>query len=162
MTTEYGAGGGRINEILESDVGKRRGKPPTVKSLIAACDTLFSKIIRFRDLPELHGFCACCRKLIQYNGCHCGHYVSRQFWKYRWDERNAAACCVHCNTFLEGNKGPLSRWIDKKWGAGTAEMLDGTKNGGRKPRIYELAEIKRQLEEKLESGFITFKSKGTP
>lgn len=132
----------------------RKGRKKTIFT-VADCDRLFSEFIRERDtmLDVMHqvGYCACCGKLFDYSLLDCGHYVSRQYWKYRWDEKNAAACCRRCNRFLEGNKGPFGRWIDRKWGAGTAELLDGTKKGGRKPRDYELKEIYEQLAEKLKA-----------
>ena len=139
MTTETGTAG---------KPAKKPGRKKT-KFTVADCDRVFSIYIRLRDTKGNYGNCAACRRGIHYASCHNGHYVGRQFYKYRWDPKNCAACCVNCNVFLEGNKGPFSRWIDKTWGAGTAEMLDGTKTGGREPKSYELKEIYEQIQEAI-------------
>jgi len=94
-------------------------------------DRLFSEYIRLRDTRNGYGRCITCDKVIVYNNCDCGHFISRNKITTRWDERNANAQCKKCNRFLSGKQYEHGRAINNKFGEGIAEILLNTSKLGR-------------------------------
>jgi len=106
-------------------------------------DRWFSKFIRLRDSSlefgefdgrgseMLAGDCCTCGKIVRIwdleNGwnpsAHCGHFIGRYFKSTRYDEQNCHLQCQKCNTFAEGKQFEHGLFIDKKYGAGTAEKI---------------------------------------
>ena len=41
----------------------------------------------------------------------------------RWDETNVHLQCVQCNSFKAGKQYEMGKYIDKKYGEGTADKL---------------------------------------
>lgn len=108
------------------------------KSLVRKLDTLWSKIIRTRDCPGGFGKCITCGRIKPYSEMDCGHYVGREHWATRWNEKNCHAQCRYCNRMQEGNKGIYAREIDKRYGAGTAEMLESWRAKSKRPKDFEM------------------------
>jgi hypothetical protein len=53
-----------------------------------------------------------------------GHYISRDRKPTRWNEKNCDVQCPRCNRFRSGEQFAHGRYIDKRYGNGTAEMLE--------------------------------------
>ena len=91
-------------------------------------DTYFAKYIRFRDQDK--GCCTCGKHIGSYYSDgdlvvegDCGHFITRENETTRYDEKNCALQCHHCNRFKGGKQYEFSIYIDKRWGKGTAEKL---------------------------------------
>ena len=55
-----------------------------------------------------------------------GHFQSRRFLATRWSEEgNCEVQCQKCNIWEQGMQFRFSIYIDAKYGAGTAEHLEG-------------------------------------
>lgn len=86
-------------------------------------DRIFSIYIRLRDTKNGVGNCCTCGRLTEFNGGHCGHFISRRHQATRFNEKNCALQCVSCNTYNQGRQYEFGLFIDRKYGAGTAEKL---------------------------------------
>ena len=84
-------------------------KLPDRDILEKECDRLFSLWIRKRDEGKKCCTCGCFWK----NEFQCGHYVGRTHLNTRWDEKNAHAQCVACNSWNSGEAKEHGRYIDK-------------------------------------------------
>lgn len=92
-------------------------KLPSLKTLKKKADTLFSQYIRQRDADEGGTVsCVTCRKLMFWKESECGHWVKRQHFSVRWDERNAAPQCTRCNHFMGGCQDEFSKYIIDRYG----------------------------------------------
>lgn len=83
----------------------------------------FSRYIRIRDSQNGMARCITCGKIDFPQNMDCGHFVKRDRWNVKYHEMNNNAQCPSCNRFQDGAQGMYALKIDKKWGAGTAEML---------------------------------------
>ena len=93
-------------------------------TLVKKLDKVFSQFIRQRDANS-KGICTCatCSKQLPIKEIHCGHFMSRRSMATRWHPLNCASQCPSCNTFNQGRQYEFSKYIDKRFGEGTAEML---------------------------------------
>lgn len=101
------------------------------KNLIRKLDIEFSKFIRLRDSKKFDYqmfVCISCGKLKKFEQADCGHFVSRRHYATRWNEQNCNAQCRYCNRFREGEQMMYAKGLNKKYGKGTAERLQITKN----------------------------------
>jgi len=94
------------------------------KSLVHTLDRVFSEFIRLRD-SDAEGYCTCitCGQRFFWKDGDAGHFIQRDRKATRWDEKNVAAQCKHCNRFRGGEQFIFGKAIDKKYGAGTADSL---------------------------------------
>ena len=116
--------------------GTRKIKP-TVASLTKKLDLVFGAYIRKRDedLP--------CIDLCGRWGVHqAGHFRRRELKSTRWNEKNVNGQNAYCNCW-DNDTYRHAKGIDKKWGKGTAEMLE---KESRKTKQWTV----RELEEKIE------------
>lgn len=91
---------------------------------LLALDAAFSLYIRYRDVEDNgYGNCCTCGKLTTVKLGQCGHFISRKHMATRFDEQNTALQCVSCNIFNHGKQLEFSKFIDKKYGAGTADRI---------------------------------------
>lgn len=99
-------------------------KKETLSSLKKKCDAWFSKFIRLRDSDD-NGICTCCTcgKKEEWKHMQCGHFVPRNHLSTRFDEKNCNVQCVGCNMFKSGMQYEHGRYIDRKYGEGTADKL---------------------------------------
>jgi len=95
---------------------KHKERPAALKKKL---DTLFSLYIRGRDKGKP---CITCGKPWADN-FQCGHFISRRHFNTRWDERNASSQCPGCNMFEGGRQYEHGLAVDRKFGAGTADMV---------------------------------------
>lgn len=100
---------------------KKLSRSKIVKNL----DTIFSQYIRLKNADDLGNVsCFTCGKVSHYKiGMQCGHFQSRKHYATRWLEMNVAVQCVGCNMFKAGEQFLFGKYLDKKYGNGTAEEL---------------------------------------
>jgi len=103
---------------------KKKLEDMTIKQLKKVLDTEFSKFIRLRDSVDGIGLCITCGRMKEWKYMDNGHFIKRQYLSTRYDEKNCNLQCKHCNAFEQGANEKYKIAIDKKWGAGTAEMLE--------------------------------------
>jgi len=111
---------------------------------IKAYDTAFSQYIKTRDClmtsgSTRYGFCITCGgscsrvydESIDPKRCGTnGHYIARANMFLRYDLRNNNLQCRYCNDFLQNAgwvKEAYREALDKKWGAGTAQLLEDSR-----------------------------------
>jgi regulator of sigma D len=87
-------------------------KKRKLKLLRKDAEAIFHKWIVKRD----KGICFTCGN----SGTQAGHFCHSRL---DFDEINLNCQCVRCNHFLSGNLGIYALFLDKKYGAGTAEAL---------------------------------------
>ena len=131
--------------------GKRAGKRTGLKKKL---DKVFSEFIRLRDSNE-QGYSTCCtcgaiKKWSGTGDMHAGHYQTRGHTSTRWDEKNVNAQCKKCNTYRGGKQDLHMLYIDKKYGAGTSEMLRYKATGTTKFQDWELKEKVEYYTQKVE------------
>lgn len=85
----------------------------------------FSRFIRVRDTDPRTGLCKCitCPRRWPPEKMHEGHFVKRNRVNIKFHEKNNNAQCPLCNCGEDGEQGRYAVELDRKWGAGTAEML---------------------------------------
>lgn len=124
---------------------------------ITGADKHFSKFIRLRDAVKVQDgipYCRCvtCGKIAPVKEMTNGHFVKRDRTATRYNEKNCHPQCVGCNEFQDGMEYRHGKEIDKKYGPGTAEMLQniGATRGAR-ARLgkYRLKEIADKYREKV-------------
>lgn len=113
-----------------------------------ALDKAFSLFIRERDTDaQGYGRCCTCGKTIHLKEGHCGHFISRRHLATRWDEENCALQCAGCNLFNQGRQFEFSRYIDKKYGQGTADKILARSRMTKKYGKFEFDILKRHYSE---------------
>lgn len=112
---------------------------------------MFSVYIRMRDAKDLNGFARCCTC----GGVHfwkemdAGHFVGRQYKNLKFSGWNNHAQCRPCNRFNEGMKAAYEKFLDKKYGPGTAAVLEASKKSFYRLEIFQLQAIYDECSEKI-------------
>lgn len=115
----------------------------------ATLDNWFSKYIRLRDTDEDGiGRCCTCGRIKPFYHLDAGHFVSRDKKNTRFDERNVHAQCHHCNRFKDGMPWEHGRFIDNKYGEGSAEQIKIRGHFPRQFKDWEIKEMRRIYREK--------------
>ena len=115
----------------------------------------FSRFIRLRDADE-NGYCTCitCGAVRHWKLLDCGHGIPRQYWATRYSEKNNAAQCKKCNGFEGGRREDYKIAMDKKYGAGTWDLMEVlSKTTNKRPSQTEvdiLTKFYKQEADKLE------------
>jgi len=94
------------------------------KNLIKKLDKIFSKYIRLRDSIDGYGKCATCGTIEHWTKMDCGHFMTRDRIATRWHEKNCSIQCRRCNRFKGGLQYAHGKYLDYKWGKGTADKLE--------------------------------------
>jgi len=89
---------------------KKRAKLPSIKSLKAKADRLFSLYIRKRDKNK----CVLCNS---HKDIQCGHLIKRGKMATRYDEINCHALCSSCNYKDNFEHDHYVLWFLKSYGA---------------------------------------------
>lgn len=99
-------------------------KSKTHKEAKTKADKWFSRYIRLRD-SDGNGYIRCCTTgaRLHWKDAHCGHFQSRRYMATRYDEQNCAPQSPYANTYLAGMQYEFGKYIDWKYGAGTADQL---------------------------------------
>jgi len=127
----------------------------SLKRLKKEADTVFSKFIRLRDSgltingEYRIGVCITCGRRKPWQQMDNGHYIKRQYLPTRFDEKNCNLQCKHCNAFEQGANEKYKVAIDKKWGPGTAEMLEIKKHNKSKLDKFEYIVLIKHYRQKV-------------
>ena len=121
------------------------------QALVNKLDAVFSKYIRAKDAKNGVVKCVTCRKYLNSNEAHAGHYIGRRHMATRFDEKNVHVQCVFCNTFNEGAKDEYSLYLVNAYGPGILEELNRKKHMIAKFETFQLelmiTEYKKKLSE---------------
>jgi hypothetical protein len=90
-----------------------KAKKPKSK-LVKELDVVFSQYIRLSN--SKNGFCTCvtCGRLYEWKKIQAGHFMSRQHYSVRWDERNVKPQCYGCNVMQQGKQFEFSRYLGEE------------------------------------------------
>ena len=91
---------------------------------IAKLDKIFSLYIRQRDSENGAFKCISCGQTKPYAQSDCGHYINRQHFATRYDEKNCNAQCRKCNRFGEGNIQGYRKGLIAKYGEKAIDLLE--------------------------------------
>ena len=113
-------------------------------------DRIFSEYIRLRDADK-NGFCQCitCLRFFSWKEMDAGHFIQRDRFSLRWDERNVHAQCPHCNRFRSGMQYEHGLGIDNLHGAGTAQLLSQIGRSRVKISPFDIEFLIKNYREKL-------------
>ncbi len=90
----------------------------------AKADKYFSLYVRQRDAND-EGFVRCCTSwtLHHWKNLDCGHFMSRRYEATKYDEKNTGPQSRASNRFNQGEQYKFGLYLDKKYGAKTAEKV---------------------------------------
>lgn len=90
-----------------------KSKKPKNK-LIKELDVIFSQYIRLSN--SIDGFCTCvtCGRVYEWKKIQAGHFMSRQHYSVRWDERNVKPQCYGCNVMQQGRQYEFSKYLGEE------------------------------------------------
>lgn len=84
---------------------------------------LHSLWVRQRDAVNGLIKCCTCSKHKEWRYADCGHFMSRGHMSTYFHERNSHGQCKQCNGPKSGRQYEHGKFIEKKYGEGTADML---------------------------------------
>ena len=91
---------------------------------VKACDTAFSIYIRKSHEDKFaHVACVTCGMTYDWKSITNGHFMPRGNMNTRWDYQNCAPQCVECQGRNNGERDLFAKYLDNKYGAGTAEAV---------------------------------------
>lgn len=93
------------------------------KGLVRKLDTIFSQYIRKRLAKNAQVECVTCGVKKHWKEVDAGHFVSRRHYATRWNQQNVHVQCKSCNGFHAGQNYLMGKYIDRTYGAGTADEL---------------------------------------
>ena len=131
-------------------------KKPTVSKLKKKLDSIFSKWVRYSNVfgYDINGepVCKCvtCRAVKPVKNMQAGHFMSRRYNSTRFHEKNVHPQCMGCNMYDQGRQYDHGKYIDKKYGEGTAEELRELSNEIKQFKAFELEELIEIYKNKLE------------
>lgn len=127
---------------------RKAGERPIGKSgLLREADLWFGRFIKMRDAQNapdgsMYGVCVTCGEGKYLHNLQCGHWIRRENWGARFDERNCHAQCIACNGFKGGMEQEHEAYILKTYGAQVRDkLLMAKKIKGRKPTATALQNI---------------------
>lgn len=90
-----------------------KSKKPKSK-LVKELDVIFSQYIRLSNSTD--GFCTCvtCGRVYEWKKIQAGHFMSRQHYSVRWDERNVKPQCYGCNVMQQGRQFEFSKYLGEE------------------------------------------------
>lgn len=90
-----------------------KSKKPKSK-LIKELDILFSQFVRLSN--SIDGYCTCvtCNRVYEWKKIQAGHFISRQHYSVRWDERNVKPQCYGCNVMQQGRQYEFSKYLGQE------------------------------------------------
>ena len=90
-----------------------KSKKPKSK-LIKELDILFSQFVRLSN--SIDGYCSCvtCGRVYEWKKIQAGHFMSRQHYSVRWDERNVKPQCYGCNVMQQGRQFEFSKYLGEE------------------------------------------------
>ena len=79
-----------------------------------------------------------------------GHFMSRRHYSCRWLIKNTAPQCYGCNIGSQGQQFKFSKYIDEKYGPGTAQKLEDRAAESRKYTDAELEMLANHYKNKVD------------
>ena len=113
----------------------------TVRNWKAKLDILFAHYIKKRDSINGRGQCVTCGEIFSVGDLDAGHFRSRKHSSTRYDERNVALQCKKCNRFSSGEQWEFGKYLDDKYGDGTALELTRKSHEIKKFTVSELKDL---------------------
>ena len=115
-------------------------------------DRYFSLYVRQRDAIESGVVrCCTCGEWHHWKQMDCGHFMSRRYQATRFDEKNCASQCRACNRFNQGRQFEMGKYLDKKYGLGTANRMEMKSKMFCKRNRYDYEVIAETFKNKLTS-----------
>lgn len=112
------------NKIVEMQEIPSRYKNKSIGQLDAILWRWFSIYIRLKYADKRGDVtCVTCGKKHHWKDIHAGHFVRRGHKSVKYSETNVHPQCTYCNTFLDGNEYQHGKYIERRYGAGTADAL---------------------------------------
>ena len=99
----------------------KKKKPKTLTWYKKKLDAQFSKFIRYRD----KGQCFTCPMKEHPKKMQNGHFAPRQYLSLRYDEKNCNCQCYACNMLYGGQPSKYAVELERKYGRGIVEELEG-------------------------------------
>jgi len=108
---------------------KKKKRPPTISKLKKKLDIPFSKYIRLKETDGgKQGRCITCGRTKNFKELDAGHFISRNWYRTRWDERNVHIQCIQCNRFVGGEIDEYFLWMVDKYGRKEVEEMINRKH----------------------------------
>lgn len=117
----------RPKRPLGASKGKKtkKGADKTVSALMKELDAVFSRWVRISNSdPEGYASCFTCGYRAHYKKLQNGHYISRYYKKYRFDERNCRVQCSMCNMWKSGDLATYRQNLVKEIGLAEVESME--------------------------------------
>lgn len=93
-----------VRPKIARSAAKSTKKGKSLSKLLRDADGWFSKYVRIsRADHEGNVSCYTCGYVAHYKKMQNGHYISRYYKKYRFDERNCRVQCSMCNMWKNGD-----------------------------------------------------------
>lgn len=139
--------------LEKKDTPARRAKVSPRKSALKSCDRDFSLLMRAKE-ANYAGLVKCCTcpKLMPWKGtgeAHWGHWQSRGFNSTRWNPINGGVQCRECNTYLEGRKADMERYLIGRYGEADVRKVEAFSRLSVKYSEFELNQMALQFREEL-------------
>jgi hypothetical protein len=108
-------------------------------------DPVFSRYIRLKEADH-NGYAKCvtCGVVLPITELDAGHYVNREDWPTRFDERNVHCQCTTCNRFHAGRISRYAVYLKERYGDGILDELDAK---SRKVKTFTLSDLKEWVKE---------------
>jgi hypothetical protein len=103
----------------------RKGSDKTVSALMKELDAVFSRWVRISN-SDAEGYASCytCGFRAHYKKLQNGHYISRFYKKYRFDERNCRVQCAMCNMWKSGDIPTYRMKLIEEIGSAEVESME--------------------------------------
>jgi hypothetical protein len=108
-----------------------------IKVIKKKLDDVFSLNIRLRDTDKNgYGKCITCSRIKHFTQGDNGHYIKRQHLVTRWNEKNCAFQCKHCNAFEQGKDAVFREKLVAIYGEQSVLLLEASKRTHTKPQRH--------------------------
>ena len=115
-----------------------------LKSYIKTADRVYSEYIRKKE-ADADGYCVCvtCGVVRKWNDrMDAGHYVNRDDWATRYDDKNVHPQCQSCNRFHSGRQSRYAVYLIDRYGTKIIKALD---KKSRKVKTFDLTDLKEYV-----------------
>lgn len=128
----------------------RKKRQPSLSSLVAKLDKVFSQYIRLRDaMPGGYFRCISCGRIKLIQQADNGHYFSRRHMSTRFDEDNCNAECSYCNRFNAEHLDGYRENLIRKIGLQRFQLLSVRANETKKWSCFELEVLIKHYQGKV-------------
>ena len=130
---------------------KKRTKPTKRKTLVSNLDKYFSRFVRWSAADSDGNVkCATCDTIKHVKEMQNGHFQSRRHYSTRWLVKNCAVQCYGCNIGSQGQQFKFSKYLDMKYGPGTAQHMEDRAALSRKYTDAELKILGQYYKDKVD------------